>query len=252
MKEIECIKVAVRLDDITSDMDWGKFYKFKEILDKYQINPLIGVVPDNQDKTLMINPKKEAFFLYVKELEAQGWSIAQHGYQHTYKNHKGGLFPLNYDSEFTGDSYELQYERLQKGTEILEKNGIIPKIYMAPSHSFDRNTIKALLDLGFTHITDGFGKTPYKRHGITFLPIAFHSKKSLQKKKGVTTLVFHTNTLSDSSIANWDKLFGTHQKNLISYDQFLSYPAKERNWIGNVKEYLMAVCKYILVRIPRV
>ena len=48
-QKAECM---IRLDDITPDMDWGRFYRAKEIFDRYKICPLIGVVPDNQDGTL--------------------------------------------------------------------------------------------------------------------------------------------------------------------------------------------------------
>jgi hypothetical protein len=47
------MKIAVRLDDITPDMDWERFYKFKALLDRYQVKPLIGVVPDNRDPGLV-------------------------------------------------------------------------------------------------------------------------------------------------------------------------------------------------------
>ena len=39
------MNITVRLDDITPDMDWERFYKFKALLDQYQVKPLIGVVP---------------------------------------------------------------------------------------------------------------------------------------------------------------------------------------------------------------
>lgn len=247
LKEEKHIKIAVRLDDITADMDWDKFNQFKAVLDKYQIKPLIGVVPDNQDQTLAFNQKKTDFFQYIKELEAEGWSIAQHGYQHVYQNHNGGIFPLNRDSEFTGETYQVQREKLQKGKQLLENQGIIPTIYMAPSHSYDKTTIKALVDLGFTTITDGFGKHPYQRQGIAFLPIAFHSKKALLKKSGVTTLVFHTNGMNEAAMEYWDKEFGKQQENLINYHQLLSYPVENRSCFGNVKEYIMAQLKHFLV-----
>lgn len=252
MKESKHVKIAVRLDDITADMDWDKFYKFKAVLDKHQIKPLLGVVPDNQDKTIGFNPKKEDFFLYIKELGADGWTIAQHGYQHVYSNHKGGIFPLNKNSEFTGESYGVQSGKIQKGKEILQKQGIYSTIYMSPAHSYDYNTIRALLDLGFTHITDGFGKTLYRRRGMIFLPIAFHSKNTLKRKEGVTTLVFHTNTMNDDNIANWDKVFGQQEKHLINYQQLLNYPAENRRYLDNLKEHFMAICKYILVRILKI
>ena len=50
------MKITVRLDDITPDMDWERFLKFKALLDRYQVKPLIGVVPDNRDENLV---KKE-------------------------------------------------------------------------------------------------------------------------------------------------------------------------------------------------
>ena len=49
------------MDDITPDMDWGKFLRLKELCDLYQVKPLIGVVPDNKDKLLSIDEKKEDF-----------------------------------------------------------------------------------------------------------------------------------------------------------------------------------------------
>ena len=54
------MKIAVRLDDITPDMDWERFYRFKALLDKYQIRPLIGVVPDNRDENLKAKASQAA------------------------------------------------------------------------------------------------------------------------------------------------------------------------------------------------
>ena len=45
-------KISIRMDDITPDMDWTKFMRFKALCDKYRIRPLVGVVPDNQDPNL--------------------------------------------------------------------------------------------------------------------------------------------------------------------------------------------------------
>ena len=43
-------------------------------------------------------------------------------------------------------------------------------VFMAPSHSFDADTLRALRDLDFTSITDGFGFYPYDLHGLTAVP----------------------------------------------------------------------------------
>ena len=46
------MKIAVRMDDITPEMDWEKFERFRALLETYKIKPLIGVVPDNRDENL--------------------------------------------------------------------------------------------------------------------------------------------------------------------------------------------------------
>ena len=103
------MKITVRLDDITPDMDWERFLKFKALLDRYQVKPLIGVVPDNRDenlvkKELSAEEKKlsEGFWEYIKSLKEDGWVIAMHGFRHIYSTKKGGCFPLNNFSEFAG------------------------------------------------------------------------------------------------------------------------------------------------------
>ena len=55
-EQVGQLKIAVRLDDITPDMDYEKFNRMKQILDTYQIKPLIGVVPFNKDSNLKKNP----------------------------------------------------------------------------------------------------------------------------------------------------------------------------------------------------
>ena len=51
-----------RLDDITPDMDWGKFDRAEKIFDRYGVCPLLGVVPDNCDPKLHYNERNAAFW----------------------------------------------------------------------------------------------------------------------------------------------------------------------------------------------
>lgn len=105
------MKIAVRMDDIAPGMDWKKFADFKALLDEYGIKPLIGVVPDNQDRNLERTEENgkdrhehmpEDFWEYVKGLQEQGWIVAMHGYRHVYTQKKGGVFPLNLFSNLRG------------------------------------------------------------------------------------------------------------------------------------------------------
>lgn len=241
------MKIAVRLDDITSDMDYEKFYKMKQILDTYQIKPLIGVVPFNEDKNLMQGPKHEDFSGFLQGLLTEGWSIALHGYEHLYSTDKGGLFPLNHFSEFAGLPLEKQDEMIAKGKEQLANWGIETDIFMAPAHSFDRNTLKALKKNGFSYVTDGFGKKPYIRKGLVFLPIAIKQSDCYKNTEGYTTLVYHTNTMEEKDFERCKKMFEDNKEKLIPYKEYLEQLPRKRNLFGKLWEYGMATFKHILV-----
>ena len=243
------MKIAVRLDDITTDMEYEKFYKMKQILDTYQIKPLIGVVPFNEDKNLMRSPKMEDFAGFLQGLTKEGWVVALHGYEHLYSTSKGGLFPLNHFSEFAGLSFEKQDEMIVKGKEQLASWGIATDIFMAPAHTFDKNTLKALKKNEFTHMTDGFGKQPFVRNGLTFLPIAIKQSDCYKDTEGYTTLVYHTNTMDDTDFERCKKMFDDNRESLISYEEMLKQTPRKRGMFGNLWEFGVATCKYLLVKL---
>ena len=243
------MKIAIRMDDITPGMDMAKFLRFKELCDLYQVKPLLGIVPDNKDSMLEIDEHREDFWDYLLTLQKEGWVLAQHGVDHVYKTRKKGCFPLNALSEFAGLGYDRQYEALKRGKEILEAHGIKTDIFMAPAHSYDRNTLKALHELGFQRITDGFGKQPYIWKQLTFFPISFKQSSSLKTEKGYTTFVVHANTMNDRDFERYEKLLEENKDSFISYSEYLTCEATVRSEIGHVIEYLRAMSKYILVRI---
>ena len=247
------MKIAVRLDDITPDMDWDRFLKFKAILEKYQMKPLIGVVPDNKDDNLIKKPKSDKapadFWEYIKELKEEGWEIAMHGYRHIYASTKGGMFPLNNFSEFAGISYEKQKEMIDAGKTMLKEKGIETDIFMAPAHSYDKNTLKALKNAGFSRITDGFGNEPYLWKGLIFYPISFRLSSTLKKESGYSTMVVHTDTISDGELQKYENYFKQKEVQWISYREYLEQPAIKRSLPGKWLEWFMAKGKYLIGRL---
>lgn len=242
------MKIAIRLDDITPDMDWEKFNRFKNILDENNLKPLIGVVPDNQDSALSIDPARPDFWEYVQELQRTGWVLSMHGVHHVYKTKNMGEFPLNQLSEFAGLDYEEQYANLSIGQEILKSHGIDTDIFMAPAHSFDKNTLKALKELGFSKITDGFGDKPYKYKSFVYYPISFKQSSSLKKKEGYTTFVFHVNTMNEKDFEKYEKLFKERKDDFISYSEYLAVAPKNKNGFEKLLEKTQAFCKFVLVQ----
>ena len=240
------MKIAVRLDDITPGMDWKKFTAFAGLLDEFGIKPLIGVVPDNRDENLNRDAFREDFWEAVRKRQKEGWVVAQHGCYHVYTQHKGGVFPLNDFSEFAGVPYQEQLAMLEHGKEILAGHGITTNLFMAPAHSYDRNTLRALKQAGFKGLTDGFGSGPYLRQGLIFYPISFRLENSFKKDKGFTTMVVHTNTLSGRDMEKYRKIL--QEQNVISYEEYLLEKTAKRTAAGNIREYMLAAVKHMLVK----
>lgn len=241
------MKIAVRMDDITPDMNWENFSFFQNLFREAGITPLLGIVPENRDSKLTCGKAHEDFYEYMKKLRSEGYCLAMHGCYHVYTTKNGGLFPLNNYSEFAGLSYQEQKKLLSLGKEKLKAHGIETDIFMAPAHSYDNHTLKALKELGFTKITDGFGKAPYTDKGLTFYPISFLLRRSLKQKKGVTTLVIHANTLTKEDRKRYESIFRDYGKNMISYSEYLKTEPVKRGACGRMKEYLLAKLKHLLV-----
>lgn len=244
------MKISIRMDDITPDMDWEKFLRFKALCDSHHIKPLIGIVPHNRDKNLSIDAPRNDFWEYVRQLQSQGWTVAQHGFDHIYRTKKMGCFPLNRLSEFAGLGYDAQYERLKNGKLILESNNIKTDIFMAPAHSYDKNTLKALKALGFSKITDGFGNKPYNWHDMTFYPISYKQSSTLENAdEGFSTFVVHSNTMNDNDFERYGKMFSEHGGRFISYSEYLKAAPERQSAAGHMAEYSKALAKYALVNI---
>lgn len=237
------MKIAIRMDDITPDMDWKSFLRFQDILKKYDIKPLLGIVPLNEDENLKKEPAREDFWKRMKAYEEEGYCLALHGWHHKYETKKGGIFPLNHFSEFAGLPEKEQRKRILEGKEILASHGIKTDIFMAPAHTFDKVTLKVLKELGFSYVTDGYGNAPYKREGMIFLPISFYQKWCLTDKPGVSTMVIHINDTTEKRFQEYEELFKEHHDKFISYSDFLAMEAKKRGFMGNLKEYVLVNIK---------
>ena len=244
---IDAMKTAIRMDDITPDMNYEKFYRVKNILDEAGIRPLIGVVPFSKDETLRIEKPHEDFDELLRNLQQNGWIIALHGYNHLYTSKNKGIFPINAFSEFAGVDYDRQDVMIRQGLAQFGEWGIETTVFMAPGHTFDRNTLKALKKNNITSITDGFGKSPYIRDGITFYPISVRRSDCISDKKGYCTYVLHTNTMSENVIEEFADMIRNHRDCFISYDEYMSVTPQKRNVKGQLMEYLMALTKHYLV-----
>ena len=198
------IKFVYRIDDIHPRMMWSRFNEIMDIFSDHGVVPLLGVIPDNKDQSLMFEKRNPRFFDIIKNMRDEGKiEISQHGYHHLYtttqKSANQRFYGRVSPSEFVGLSYKEQYDMLKHGKEILRSHDIESDIWMAPSHTSDKNTFKALKALGFKYVTDGISLYPYKKSGLLFVP-----QQVWQPKKefafGVFTVCIHLDDLTDQDV----------------------------------------------------
>lgn len=208
----------IRLDDACETMNSRNWNKMEKLLDKYKIKPIVGIIPNNQCKHLILQEKDKKFWEKSIEWQNKGWTIALHGYDHVYLTNEGGINPIHERSEFAGLSLKLQKEKLKKGIKIFQEKGLIPKLFFAPSHTFDLNTIKALLEeTEIRVISDTFTLKPYKFNNINFVPQQFGRARNFSI--GLITFCYHPNIMIEEEFEELEKFLEKNFKKFISYDQ---------------------------------
>lgn len=152
-------------------MCWTTWNEIERILIANDVRPILAVIPDNRDPELERERPNPNFWDRVRGWQERGWTIALHGYQHVYATRSRGLIGINKYSEFAGLDYSEQYSKLAAGLEILARERVDPKLWVAPAHTFDSNTLKALRALGMTDVSDGFGLCPHiDKDGSYWIP----------------------------------------------------------------------------------
>ena len=213
-------KIILRFDDICRNMNWVSFLYIKEHLMQLGLRSLLGVIPDNQDKSFLKYEYKENFFDLINYYKNFGDTIAQHGTHHKYTTNSSGILKINNRSEYAGHDFKYQYKLIKKGKQILESNNCWQPVFMAPSHSFDLNTLEALSRLGFKSISDGYGFFPYTKKGIDFVPQI--SSKPFNTGFGLATICIHTNNLNKINIKNLLDFIDSNRSRIISYEEYIN------------------------------
>lgn len=208
----------IRLDDASEYMDIEKWNKIEEILDKYEIKPIVGVIPNNQDKELVSKYKKDLeFWNKAKVWQSKKWAIALHGYNHVCETNNGGINPVNMRSEFAGVELEDQKKKIRDGIEIFKINNIGTKIFFAPSHTFDMNTLEALrLESDIRIISDTVANDIYKIEDFYFIPQQSGHVQRLPFK--VITFCYHPNTMRDKDFQIFEGFIKKNRGKFVSFE----------------------------------
>lgn len=232
------VKYLVRLDDACPTMDSKKWEKIENILDLYNIKPMVGIIPNNKDVTLKIEEPDVFFWDKALRWQEKKWVIALHGYDHMHVTSKGGINPVHNRSEFAGISLKEQEDKIEKGIRILKENKIDAKYFFAPSHTFDSNTIVALRNKSqIRRISDTISFRPYKLEDFVFYPLQFGKFREINIL-GNWTFCLHPNTMKDEDFRIMDSFIKKNRSKFISFDQIEVENLKNKKLFDKIFSFL--------------
>ena len=193
-------RYLIRMDDACHTMDRHKWQLMEKTLDELGVKPIVAVVPDNQDPTLMLEPADGGFWDKVRIWQEKGWTIAMHGYTHLmHPTESVLLLPYYNRSEFAGLPYEEQAAKIKKSWQLFQAQGVEPKVWIAPAHCFDVLTLKAIYhETSISVVSDGIAWDVYYEHDFFWIPQQLWALT--ERQSGLWTVCLHPNMMTEESI----------------------------------------------------
>lgn len=227
-------KYMIRLDDFCPTNNLKKWEPFFSLFDEFDIKPIIAVIPSNTDPKLMsCGTHNVNYWPTVRYLSSLGYAIGMHGYEHQYQSKNSGLLKINNRSEFAGLPYRMQEKKIRSATAIFKAEGVPVFCFVAPAHSFDHNTLKALRHQSPVRvISDGVLNKPYKKSGFNWIPAQL--SEAVWQSAGTWTFNFHPETCSEKTFNDLRKFVEKYHRDFVK-PQELSY--KPYTWFDSVREF---------------
>lgn len=223
-------RYLLRIDDLCPTMDRVRWRAVRNMIEVAGIHPILAIVPMNRDPELIRDASDPSFWEQMRDMERNGASIALHGLDHVCSSRGRSLIPLHRQSEFAGRSIDDQQARIASGLHILHERGLLPQLFVAPRHGFDRNTLLALRNCRLTSLCDGFHSAPGVHGGVTWIPQQLWAPVS--RKAGLWTFCLHPNTVED--LEPWRSFVYTHKEQFTCFDEVIEDRQQPLNFIERV------------------
>lgn len=195
-------RYLVRFDDICPTMNWPVWEEVERILLEVGCKPILSVIPSNRDESLNVHEAIPDFWDRVRRWQSRGWVIGLHGYQHLYSTRDAGLVGIKRRSEFSGLSFAEQQSMLRQALGAFERERVAPDLWVAPGHSFDTTTLRALYDLGIRYVSDGFSLYPYlDSQSVLWVPQQLWRFRKMPL--GLWTVCLHVNQWTPAQISQF-------------------------------------------------
>ena len=209
----------LRFDDLCPTMSMDRWHSLGRLIEEFELRPILAIVPDNRDEQLSCAASDPAFWSTMRSFESAGATVALHGYTHVCERKSGGLLRLSQSSEFAGAPAALQHQWIEAGLQILCFHGLTPRLWAAPRHGFDRNTLQALRAHRIRALSDGLARRPFAREGVLWIPQQLWSP--VEKSRGLWTICIHPNTVSLLDLERLRAFLAAHAKQFTSFERVL-------------------------------
>lgn len=229
-------KYIIRLDDASPMMSRKNWNRIEGLLDRYKIKPMVAIIPNNQDEKLRLDSVDEEFWAKSRRWQAKGWEIALHGYEHKYVTKAESIVPINNYSEFAGVPLEEQKKKIREGVKIFKRENLSCRLWIAPAHSFDENTIKALKsESDIQVISDGIAFNPYWENDICWIPQQLWRARKMPF--GLWTICYHPDMMKEKDFLALEEFLEKHAKDIVAMNDLKVKPRK-KNIVEKVFEHL--------------
>lgn len=229
----------IRLDDACPTMDAAKWGRMESLLDKYGVKPMIGIVPDCKDETIICQEPDSSFWAKARNWQSKGYAIALHGYDHVYSSDEGlnGLNPMWKRSEFAGIPLDEQRKKIREGIKVLKGHDLNCDYFFAPSHTFDENTLEALRkESDIRIVSDTIALRPYRYKDFIMIPQIVSIARNLPLP-GVYTFCYHPNTMIDADFDRLEAFLSENVSNLISFQDLEIRSIKEMSVFDKILKF---------------
>ena len=229
------MRYIIRLDDASEKRNVENWTRMENLLDKYSVKPLVGIIPNCEDEEMAEYSVDTDFWDRVLSWQKKGWTLALHGYNHVYTTECGGINPVNLRSEFAGVPLSEQKEKIRGGIRVLSEHGVVPQVFFAPSHTFDENTLVALSEESDIRIiSDTIATKPYSYKGFTFVPQ--QSGRVRKLRFNTVTFCYHPNIMKDADFAQLEAFIVENRAHFVEFP--MECVTRKRSLLDKLLNYL--------------
>jgi peptidoglycan/xylan/chitin deacetylase (PgdA/CDA1 family) len=209
--------------------------RFEEVLREFNVKPILAVVPENGDTELACEAADPEFWARMRAWEAAGAAIALHGWRHLCVSRGRSLVPMHRETEFAGVAVETQRAWIRVGLETLRGHGLQPKLFVAPRHGFETNTLRALRAEGIGYLSDGMARFPVRRGGVVWIPQQIWEPAEMPA--GLWTICLHSNTAGEEDAARLRAFLARNRERMTSFERVIAeYRAGSLGWAERLRE----------------